>query len=119
MPKSQAGAAGDARFATVVRAFAGDPRVEAPLDDDASAAEAKGKFGSRGLRVDGKVFAMPSKGRLVVKLPRARVEALVAAKQGQRFVLGARARKEWVAIPESTPAAWRALALEARKFVGG
>jgi hypothetical protein len=118
VPKTRA-PSNDDRFASVVAAFAGDRRVEAPLDDAASAAEGKGKFGSRGLKVDGKVFAMPSKGRLVVKLPRARVEALLASKHGQKFVLGARAMKEWVAIPDGNAAAWRALALEARKFVGG
>jgi hypothetical protein len=118
VPKTRA-PSNDKRFASVVAAFAGDPRVEAPLDNDASAAEGKGKFGSRGLKVDGKVFAMSSNGRLVVKLPRARVEALVASKQGQQFVLGARTMKEWVAIPDGTLAAWRGFALEARKFVGG
>jgi hypothetical protein len=106
-------------FASVVAAFAEDPLVEAPLADDAAAREGQGKFGSRGLKVDGKVFAMPSKGRLVVKLPRARVEALLASKKGQRYVLGARTMKEWVAVPDGTAATWRALAREARKFVGG
>jgi hypothetical protein len=106
------------RFASVVSAFAGDPRVEAPLADDAPAAEGKGKFGSRGLKVDGKVFAMPSRGRLVVKLPSARVAELVASKKGEPFVLGARRMKEWVAFSDGTSASWRALAREAREFVG-
>jgi hypothetical protein len=106
-------------FASVVAAFASDPRVEAPLPDDAPAAEGKGKFGSRGLKVDGKVFAMPSKDRLVVKLPRERVAALIASKQGRPFVLGARTMKGWVAFAGGTAASWRELAREARKFVGG
>jgi hypothetical protein len=104
-------------FASVVAAFANDPRVEAPLAEDATATEGQGKFGSRGLKVDGKVFAMPSKGRLVVKLPRARVAELVASKKGQTYVLGARTMKEWVAFSDGTPATWRALAREARDFV--
>jgi TfoX/Sxy family transcriptional regulator of competence genes len=107
----------DERFASVVAAFARDLRVEAPSADDA--VEGKGKFGSRGLKVDGKVFAMPSNGRLVVKLPAARVEALVASKKGQRYVLGARTMKEWVAVQDGTAATWRALAHEARDFVAG
>jgi hypothetical protein len=102
-----------------VASFAADPRVEPPLEDEATGAEGKGKFGSRGLKVDGKVFAMPSKGRLIVKLPRARVSALIAAKQGGAYVLGARTMKEWVAIPADAAATWRALAREARAFVGG
>ena len=106
-------------FESVVAAFADDPRVEAPLEDGAAGAEGKGKFGARGLKVDGKVFAMPSKGRLIVKLPRARVEALIASKKGQTYVLGARTMKEWVAFSDGTAASWRALAREARTFVGG
>jgi hypothetical protein len=109
----------EARFAAVVAAFADDPRVEAPLPEDAATAEGKNKFGSRGLKVDGKVFAMPSKGRLVVKLPHARVAELVTAKKGETYVLGARAMKEWVAVSEGTTASWRALAREARDFVVG
>jgi TfoX/Sxy family transcriptional regulator of competence genes len=35
-------------------------------------------FGSPGLKVSGKVFSMLVKGRLVVKLPRQRVEAIIA-----------------------------------------
>jgi hypothetical protein len=106
-------------FASVVAAFANDPRVEAPLAEDATTAEGKGMFGSRGLKVDGKVFAMPSKGRLVVKLPRARVAAIISSKEGEAFVLGERAMKEWVAFSDGTAASWRALAREARDFVAG
>ena len=62
---------------------------------------------------------MPSKGRLVVKLPRERVAALIASKKGQKYVLGARTMKEWVTFSDGTAASWRALAREARKFVGG
>jgi hypothetical protein len=109
----------DARFAAVVATFAGDPRVEAPLPEDATAAEDKGKFGSRGLKVDGKVFAMPSKGRLVVKLPRERVAALIASKKAEGYVLGARTMREWVAFSDGTVTSWRALAREARDFVAG
>ena len=112
-------ASNDDLFAAVVAAFADDPHVEAPVPDAATAAEGKGKFGSRGLKVNGKVFAMPSKGRLVVKLPRERVAALVASKQGQKYVLGARAMTEWVAFPEGTAESWIALARESRGFVGG
>ena len=105
----------DPRFVSVVGAFADDPRVEAPV----TGAAAGKAFGSRGLKVDGKVFAMPSKGRLVVKLPRARVDELVASGKGRKYVLGARTMREWVAFPDGSAASWRALAREAREFVGG
>jgi TfoX/Sxy family transcriptional regulator of competence genes len=42
-------------------------------------------FGSSGLKVGGKVFAMSVKNELVVKLPRERVDELVAAGAGSRF----------------------------------
>ena len=105
----------DPRFTAVVEAFADDRRVEPPV----TGAAAGKVFGSRGLKVDGKVFAMPSKGRLVVKLSRARVEELVASGKGRKYVLGARTMKEWVAFPDGSAASWRALAREARQFVGG
>jgi hypothetical protein len=42
-------------------------------------------FGADTLRVNNKIFAMPVRGRLVVKLPKARVDALASAGQGVRF----------------------------------
>jgi len=54
-----------------------------------------------------------------VKLPRARVDTLVAAKQGERFDPGhGRLMKEWVVV-EPGAGDWLALAKEARAFVGG
>jgi hypothetical protein len=101
-------------FAEVVAAFAGDPQVEVPID----VGPARGKFGSRGLKVGGAIFAMLSKDRLVVKLPPARVAELVASKEGGKFVLGSRAMKEWVAFEAGTAARWTELAREARAFAG-
>src|SRR5579884_2197395 len=43
------------------------------------------RFGASALKVDGKVFAMLSGGKLVLKLPRARVDALLEAGTGERF----------------------------------
>lgn len=76
-------------------------------------------FGSSGLRIRGKVFAMVVKGKLVVKLPEERVDALVAAGAGERFDPGhGRLMKEWVAIGPSRAGEWPELAEEARDFVG-
>jgi TfoX/Sxy family transcriptional regulator of competence genes len=64
----------DARFAPVARAFAGVRGVSA------------GKlFSSYGLEVNGKIFAMFGRGRLVVKLPKEQVDGLVSAKKAERF----------------------------------
>jgi len=57
-------------------------------------------FGSPGLRVGGRFFACLVHDRLVVKLPRPEVDALVAAGAGERFDPGmGRQMKEWVAVP--------------------
>jgi hypothetical protein len=77
------------------------------------------KFGSRALKVDGKIFAMLSHGRFVVKLPGARVDALVAAGDGVHFDPGhGRKMKQWLSITSARPS-WIELAMEAYSFVGG
>lgn len=82
----------------------------------------KGKkgFGSSALQVDGKIFAMlTSANVLVVKLPRHRVEELVAAGTGQPFDPGhGRLMKEWLAFGEVSTAEWVQCAGEALRFVG-
>lgn len=72
-----------------------------------------------GLRTNGKIFAMLAHGRLVVKLPRERVDAMVHAGTAQRFEPGTgRVMKEWASVDPDTPEDWLALAEEARAFVG-
>lgn len=66
-------------------------------------------------QVNGKIFAMVSLGQFVVKLPRARVDALVAAGRGSYYTLGARTMKEWLALAPGTEADWPALAAEAKE----
>jgi len=102
----------DARFAPVVKAFAKDPRV-------AHGTKGKG-FGSSGLKVNGKLFAlMSSRGLFVAKLPRERVEALTAQGKGRPFDPGhGRLMKEWIEL-DGGEASWVGLAREAREFVGG
>ena len=75
-------------------------------------------FGSSGLKVGGKIFAMLVEGKLVVKLPHDRVQELIAHGDGMPFALGhGRLMREWVAIPASDPDQWIRLAEEARGFV--
>jgi len=96
--------------ATVVQAFRGDPDVTLP--------SGKG-FGSAGLRIGGKIFAMlSSRGEFVVKLSRHRVDALIASGEGMDFRAGqGRRMREWVCIVASTDERWLSLAREAKEFV--
>jgi len=97
-------------FVRVVKAFAKDPDVTPP-------GSGKG-FGSRALKAGGSIFAMlSSKGRFVVKLPKERVDALVAARKGAYFDPGhGRLMKEWLEM-RSGQTQWIRLAREARDFV--
>jgi hypothetical protein len=98
----------DRAFAPIDQAFASAPGVTAGV-----------MMASYGLKVNGKIFAMSVRGDLVVKLPRARVDALVAAGTGVHFDPGhGRLMKEWIVVsPGATP--WLPLAREAHQFVGG
>jgi hypothetical protein len=89
------------------------------LKGEAEIGEGRG-FGSSALKVNGKIFAMLNTGRLVVKLPRARVSELLTNDVGEPFDTGGgRVMKEWVALQPSTEADWLAAAREARDFVRG
>jgi TfoX/Sxy family transcriptional regulator of competence genes len=103
------------RFAMIVSVLGGTPGVTWRADD----CQAKQRFGEAGLKVGGKIFALLVRGRLVVKLPRQRVEALVVAGDGERFEPrhDGRRMKEWVAVEPTSPAEWLALAREALEFV--
>jgi hypothetical protein len=75
-------------------------------------------FGATSLKTDGRIFAMLVKDRLVVKLPGARVSALVEEGSGERFDPGhGRIQKEWLSVFTDDPAAWRMLATESEAFV--
>jgi TfoX/Sxy family transcriptional regulator of competence genes len=80
-------------------------------------------FGSSSvLNVDGKIFAMCRKGDLVVKVPKDRVDQLVAARKGTRFEpADGRIMKEWIVIPAKAIQAkkedWQKLSQEAYSFV--
>jgi hypothetical protein len=103
------------RFQAVVDAFGGEPDVTPPLD----APGAERRFGGAALKVNGKIFAMLVRDRFVLKLPRERVAALIAAGDGEPFDTGpGRVMKEWVALSPASGQEWQALARQAKAFVG-
>ncbi len=85
---------GEERFAALAGQFADCPGVEGP--DESRAA-----------------------GGLVVKLPRERVDALIATGRGRPFGAGkGRPMKEWVTVTTDAEETWASLAREALQFVG-
>ena len=97
-----------ARFSQIVDRFADDPAVT----------QGTGFGSSPGLRVAGRIFAMLVRDELVVKLPRSRVDELVAAELAARFEPGTgKVMNEWASVPGISPADWAALANEAYAFV--
>jgi hypothetical protein len=101
----------EAEFQRLAATLSTDQRVDSP-----GMAKAKG-FGSKGLKVRRKLFAFHSKGRLVIKLPAARVDELAAAGTGERFDPGhGRLMKEWLAVGEAHKRVWLRLAREALDF---
>lgn len=77
-------------------------------------------FGSTGLRVRSKVFALADyDGNLMVKVPATRASELIAAGAAAPIVMAGRTMREWVTMPLSAGVdAWRALADEAFAYVG-
>ncbi len=104
----------DTRYATLVEAFLGQPDVA----HASNTIQSKKAFGASALKVNDKIFAMLVNGRLVVKLPRPRVDALIAAGDGERFDPGhGRLMKEWLALEPTSEVEWLPLAREAMEFV--
>lgn len=76
-------------------------------------------FGASALKVDDRIFAMLASGdEFVLKLPRPRVDALVAAKEGKRFDprRNGKLMKEWFVVGPGLEARWLRLAKEALEF---
>lgn len=73
------------------------------------------------LRLDGRFFASvdPRTQALLVKLPAARVNALIGAGHGEPFAPAGRVFREWVALPRPDRRRWRALLDEASRFAAG
>jgi TfoX/Sxy family transcriptional regulator of competence genes len=77
-------------------------------------------FGSDALTVKGRIFAMVSHGRLVLKLPHDRVSALIERGDGLLFDAGkGKPMREWVVLTAKRSEQWLSLAEEACVFVGG
>lgn len=77
-------------------------------------------FGSApGLRSGGKMFAFLHAGRLVVKLPAERCEALVGDGSARFFENGHKRMREWVVVEDPAANDWLSLARDARDHVRG
>lgn len=82
-------------------------------------------FRSPGLRVGGTILAfLGFDGELIVKLPHARGQELIAAGEAAPVTMGTRTMKEWFELPSAdTPdqayQAWLPLVREALAFVRG
>ncbi|WP_372670379.1 hypothetical protein [Amycolatopsis kentuckyensis] len=99
------------KFEDLVDEFTGRPGITPP--------GATGGFGRTALRAHGQIFAMFVRGQLVLKLPRPRVDELVAGGHGVRFDANkGTPMKEWLALDTGSTQPWSALAEEALEFVG-
>jgi hypothetical protein len=103
----------EARFAALVDALAQQPGVTTPHERGGRG------FGSSALKVNGSIFAMLTRGQLVVKLPRARVNTSIQDGSGGPFDAGkGTPMKEWLTVVGDDEDTWLALAREALDFVG-
>lgn len=100
-------------YAAIVEALTGTP-------DMTLGVAGKKRFDASALCIRGEIFAMLAVGdRFVVKLPRQRVDALIATGAGERFDPGhGRPMKEWVVVAPTSAGGWLPLAREALAFVG-
>ena len=97
------------RFEDLVGELLGYPGVTPPSGGSG--------FGRSALRWEKKIFAMLVRGRLVVKLPAPRVDALVSGGDGVRFDANkGTPMKEWFSLDPESALAWPSLAREALDF---
>ncbi len=100
----------ETRFAAIVESLLTNPGVTYGSGETKS-------FGSAGLKIDNKIFAMVVRGKLVVKLPKQRVDKLIAAGHGHSFDIGQNRIREWLAVPATSEADWLMLVEEAMAYV--
>ncbi len=97
------------RFEDLVDALVGSPGVTPPRGGSG--------FGRSALRWEKKIFAMLVRGRLVVKLPAPRVDALIAGGDGVRFDANkGTPMREWFSLDPDSGLPWIPLAREALDF---
>ena len=101
----------DQIFDALVKVFDSDPNIS----------QAK-MFGSPGLKIKGKVFAFLMKSKLILKLPKEKVDELIAAKKGRHFghmfaPNNWKPMKEWVEVTLDDERTCLKLAQEAKDFV--
>ena len=98
-------------FATIVEKLLNNPGVTSPSEGK--------KFGSSGLKMHNKIFVMLAGGKLVLKLPKTQVDALVTSGAGERFDprRDGRLMKEWVVVEAMSEEESLSLAREAMNFV--
>jgi hypothetical protein len=102
-------------FAGLCRALDREPGVTPPPPGAGSR-----RFGSDALKVEGRIFAMVTAGRLALKLPRDRVEALLVSGEGRPFDAGkGTPMREWVVLAAPDADTCLDLAREALAFVRG
>jgi hypothetical protein len=107
---------GEERFATLVASMLERPGTSHGSGDANPGPQRA--FGATSLKTNGKIFAMLVKGRLVVKLDRERVDALVGSGAGTNFDPGhGRLQKEWLDIDSDSDETWLELATESETFV--
>jgi hypothetical protein len=109
----------DPRFAALVASLKRRAAFKDVVADYETARARSGSgFGKSALRVNGKIFAMTTQGHLVLKLPQARVDALIASGDGAPFTANkGKPMKEWVTIVDRSALSWTDLAREAHDFV--
>jgi len=74
-------------------------------------------FGRSAVRFQKKIFVMLVRGRLVLKLPASRVDALIVAGEGVRFDANkGTPMKEWFSLDPQSRLPWLPLAREALDF---
>jgi hypothetical protein len=94
------------RYEDLVGELLGIPEVTPPRGG--------GGFGRSALRFQNKIFAMLVRGRLVLKLPAARVDELVAAGDGIWFDANkGTPMKEWLSLDPDSGLPWLPLARKA------
>jgi hypothetical protein len=106
MPAAEA--APDPRYEDLIDALLAEPGVTPPHG---------GGFGRTACRCNGKIFVMFVRGRLVLKLPEARVDDLIQAGDGIRFDANkGTPMREWLSLDPGSDQPWLPLAREALGF---